>query len=142
MKTLIIYKSRHRGNTAKVAKAMAEVMSAKLLKIEDVHSQELLTYDLIGFGSGIYGGKHDKRLIKLIENMLPMDKNVFVFSTYAGYRERYHTLIKQKLAEKGCKIVGEFSCLGEFGILGFKMSKGHPDEKDLENARTFAKGLT
>jgi len=139
MEILIINKSRHRGNTEKVAKAMAEVMSAKLLKVEDVHLQELPTYDLIGFGSGIYGGKHDKRLIKLIENMPPVDKNVFIFSTYAG-REN-HTLIKEKLSEKGCKVVGEFSCLGVFGILGLNMNKGHPDERDLENARTFAKGL-
>ena len=96
MEILIVYKSRHRGNTEKVAKVMAEVMSAKLLEVESVQPQELSTYDLIGIGSGIYGGRHDKRLIKLIEKMPPMDKNVFIFSTYAGYRERYHTLIKQK----------------------------------------------
>ena len=86
--------------------------------------------------------------------MPAMDKDVFIFSTYAGFRESYHTLIKEKLAEKGCKVVGEFSCLGVYaGMLGlnkdFKaplgwivgINKGHPDEKDLENARTFEKGL-
>jgi len=139
VETLIIYRSRHRGNTEKIAKVMAEVMSAKLLKVEDVQPKELSTYDLIGFGSGIYLGKHDKRLIKLIENIPPMDKNVFIFSTYGSFNESYHTLIKEKLSEKGCKVVGEFSCLGVVGILGF--NKGHPDEKDLDNARTFAKDL-
>jgi len=154
VETLIVYKSRHRGNTEKVAKVLAEVMSAKLLEVESVQPQDLSTYDLIGFGSGIYGGKHDRKLIKLIENMPPMNKNVFIFSTYGSFRESYHTLIKGKLAEKGCKVVGEFSCLGAHaGMLGLNrdvkgalgwivgMNKGHPDEKDLENARTFAKGL-
>jgi len=154
VETLIVYKSRYRGNTEKIAKVIAEVMSAKLLKVEGVQPQELPAYDLIGFGSGIYGGRHDRGLIKLIENMPPMDKNVFIFSTYASFRERYHALIKEKLAEKGCKVVGEFSCLGVYGgMLGLNRdlkgalgwiagrSKGHPDERDLENARAFAKGL-
>lgn len=154
MKTLIVYKSYHRMNTEKVAKAMAEAMNAQLTKVEDVRPQELAEYDLIGFGSGIYGLKHNKALIDLIEIMPAMDKNVFVFSTTGNFREVNHRLIKEKLTEKGCHIVGEFTCFGEFagalrlnrdwkGALAFigGKNKGHPDEKDLENARAFAKGL-
>ena len=48
MKTLIVYKSYHRMNTEKVAKAMAEAMDAQLAKVEDVRSEELAAYDLIG----------------------------------------------------------------------------------------------
>jgi hypothetical protein len=58
MKTIIVYKSYHRMNTEKVAKAIAEVMNAQLTKVEDVRQEELAEYDLIGFGSGIYGLKH------------------------------------------------------------------------------------
>lgn len=154
MKTLIIYKSYHRMNTEKVAKAMAEAMNAKLVKAEDVKPEELVGYNLVGFGSGIYGYNHHKELIGLIEKMPPMkDKNVFVFSTSGNFRERHHALIKEKLAEKGCKLVGEFTCLGEFSPFGFFINlpgplvfiggknKGHPDQKDLENARTFATNL-
>lgn len=153
MKTLIIYKSVHRMNTEKVAKAMAEAMDAKLAKVEDVKPEELAGYDLIGFGSGIYGYQHHKDLIGLIEKMPPMDKKVFIFSTSGNFRDRHHNLIKEKLAEKGCMVVGEFTCFGEFSPLGFFINlpgplvfiggknKGHPDEKDLENARAFAKGL-
>ena len=68
-------------NTEKVAKAMAEAMDAQLTKVEDVRPEALIAYDLIGFGSGIYGLKHHKTLIELIEVMPVMDKNVFVFST-------------------------------------------------------------
>ena len=154
MKTLIVYKSSHRMNTEKVAKAMAEAMNAQLIKVEDVRPEELAGYDLIGFGSGIYGLKHHKALIDLIKTMPAMDKNVFVFSTTGNFREVNHQLIKEKLTERGCHIVGEFTCFGEFagalrlnrdwkGALAFigGKNKGHPDEKDLENARAFAKGL-
>jgi flavodoxin len=154
VKTLIVYKSYHRMNTEKVAKALAEAMDAQLTKVEDVRPEELAAYDLIGFGSGIYALKHHTKLIKLIEAMPAMDKNVFVFSTTANVRQRNHKRIKAKLTEKGCHIVGEFTCPGRFagvlplnrnwkGALAFMggMNEGRPDAKDLENARTFAKSL-
>ncbi|MGZ7132910.1 MAG: flavodoxin family protein [Halobacteriota archaeon] len=154
MSTLIIYKSYHRMNTEKVAKAIAEAMNSQLAKVEDARPEALAAYDLIGFGSGIYGLKHHKSLIGLIEAMPAMDNNVFVFSTCGNLREVNHKLIKEKLTERGCHVVGEFTCFGEFagalrlnrdwkGALAFLggKNKGHPDEKDLENARAFAKGL-
>jgi flavodoxin len=61
--TLIVYKSYHRMNTEKVAKAMTEAMNAQLTKVEDARPEALAEYDLIGFGSGIYGLKHHKALI-------------------------------------------------------------------------------
>jgi len=145
--TLIVYKSYHRMNTEKVAKAMAEAMNAQLTKVEDARPEALAEYDLIGFGSGIYGLKHHKALIDLIEAMPAMDKNVFV-STCGNLREVNHKLIKEKLTERGCHIVGEFAGAlrlnrdwkGALAFIGGK-NKGHPDEKDLENARAFAKGL-
>ena len=42
-------------STEKIAKAMAETMNAKLVKVEDAQAEDLADYDLIGFGSGIYG---------------------------------------------------------------------------------------
>lgn len=45
-------------NTEKIAKVMAEALNAKLVKVEDIQPEELADYDLIGFGSGIYGYKH------------------------------------------------------------------------------------
>lgn len=43
--------------------------------------------------------------------------------------------------EKNCPIRGEFSCkgydtFGSFKLVG-SIAKGHPDERDLENARSF-----
>ena len=58
---------------------MAETMNAKLIKVEDAQLEILAEYDLIGFGSGIYNYNHHKTLIKFIENMPRLDKNVFIF---------------------------------------------------------------
>lgn len=142
MNVLIIYKSYHRMNTEKVAQAMAGVLNATLKKVDDVSPDDLSPYDLIGFGSGIYGGKPHKSLFALIEKIPRMEKDVFVFSTSGGPQEKYHQALRELLISKGCRIVGEFQCTGVFGPMWFSLvNKGHPDEQDQERAREFAKGL-
>ena len=89
MNVLIIYKSYHRMNTEKVAKAMAETMNATLQKVEEAKPEDLSKYDLIGFGSGIYGGKYHKDMVSLVEKMPRLEKNVFLFSTAGKPQEKY-----------------------------------------------------
>ena len=60
MKTVIVYASVHHQNTEKVAKVMAEELEADLFPVANAKPETLETYDLIGFGSGIYFGKHHK----------------------------------------------------------------------------------
>ncbi len=146
MKTLIVYTSFHHNNTEKIARAMAGVLDADLTDPEDADIQE---YDLIGFGSGIYFGKHDKRLLKLAENLSASGrKKAFVFST-SGLSDRmnifashFHNPLKKKLQEKGFDVVGEFNCpgfdtAGPFKVIG-GVSKGRPNKEDMEKAKRFA----
>jgi len=58
MKTLIIYVSFHHGNTLKIANEIAEVINADMVKPNEIKIENILSYDLIGFGSGIYFMKH------------------------------------------------------------------------------------
>jgi flavodoxin len=142
MKTIIIYKSIHKMNTEKIAKAIAQAMDADLTKVEDVQPEGLEKYDLIGFGSGVYASRFHKKIYKFIEKMSSMNRNVFIFCTSGSAKGEEKQLLKKKLLEKGCKILGEFSCSGEFSPFGFNIEKkGCPDEHDLESAREFAKGL-
>ena len=142
MNILIVYKSYHRMNTEKVAKAMAEAMNATLKKAAEARPEELAGYDLIGIGSGIYAGKYHKSLFKLVEKLPRLEKDVFVFSTAGGPDEKFDKPIKDLLVSSGARIVGEFRCPGAAGLLGFTWAnKGHPDEQDLEKARVFATGL-
>lgn len=98
-------------------------------------------------GSGIYWGKHDKRLLDLADNLpLLNDKKAFIFST-SGLRAGrvFNRKLKRKLREKGLSIIGEFSCrgfdtAGALRLIG-GLHKGRPDEKDLEAAAKFAEGL-
>ncbi len=144
MKTMIIYKSVHHMNTEKVAKVMAETLGARLAQPEEVDPVSLADYDLIGFGSGIYAGKHDKSLLDLVSTLPPQNKAAFVFST-SGTGGNQHKVLLEALRQKGFAIKGEFVCAGfdTFGPLRLigGIKKGHPNAKDLENARAFAKSL-
>ncbi|HZD44271.1 MAG TPA: flavodoxin family protein [Methanomicrobiales archaeon] len=142
MNILIIYHSHHRMNTEKVARAMGDAVGAQVVNVKDARNEDLAGYDLIGFGSGIYGGKPHKSLFAFIDKMSPMTKKAFIFSTSGEPKAEYHQVLRERLTEKGFQIVGEFQCPGESGFLGFTFgNKGHPDEKDLEDARAFVKGL-
>ena len=141
----------HHGNTEKVAKAIAEILNAELVKPHEVDITTLSKYDLIGFGSGIYYVKHHSSLLGLIDK-LPTLKNKKVFTFYtSGLRKIrfFHECdkaLKRKLLDKGFDIIGEFCCPGfdTNGLLKFigGIRKDRPNKKDLEKARNFAKDLS
>ncbi len=146
MKTLIICESVHHGNTKKVADSTAGPLRAEVKKPGEIDAGKLAEYDLIGFGSGIYMGKHHKNLRKLADSLPRMDKKAFVFST-SGAKDglKNHEALKAKLVEKGFTIVDEFNCMGwdtvgPLVLIG-GINKGGPDESDLDRARQFASKL-
>ncbi|MCK5475275.1 MAG: flavodoxin family protein [Candidatus Pacebacteria bacterium] len=143
MKTLIIYTSIHNGNTEKIARTMAEALDAKLVKPNEIKTDELSRYDLIGFGSGIYSGKHHKSLLDLVSKLQGQNnKKAFIFSTRGLFPISIcHKALKKQLSEKGFNITGEFSCkgfddYGPFKLIG-GINKNKPDEKDLDDAKEF-----
>jgi flavodoxin len=145
MKTLIVYTSVHHQNTEKVAKVMIEELDADYIHTEHAKPETLAAYDLIGFGSGIYFGKHHKTLFQFVETLPTMtQKRAFVFST-CGDGKMHHTALKEKLVNHGFTIVDEFCCRGWDTVGPLKLfggiNKGRPDEKDLAAARAFAQGL-
>lgn len=146
MNTLIICESVHKGNTQKVARAMAGVLKADVIRPCYVDLGTLEKYDLIGFGSGIYFARHHGEIFKLIEKIDNLNKKVFVFSTAAMMlTPLFHGAIRKALKKADCEVVGEFCCKGfdDFGILKpiGGIHKGRPNEEDIENARDFAKAL-
>jgi len=153
MKTLIICISVHHSNTEKIAEAMAEVLDAEVVKPNEVDVDKLQGYDLVGFGSGIYFGRHHRSLLDLVDRLSPLAKKAFIFST-SGMRNGilqwtcrgdFNRALKKRLFGRGFDIIGEFSCIG-FDTFGpFKLvggiNKRRPDEKDLEKARYFAERM-
>ena len=144
MKTLIIYSSLHHGNTEKVGKAIAEELRADIKKVNEVDTNTLNNYNLIGFGSGIYGGKFHKSMLELFNKFpnLP-NKKIFIFSTSSQGGYEYNKPIEDKLKGKGFRLVGSYACKGfnTFGPLKLfgGMSKGRPNEEDLQRAKEFAR---
>lgn len=132
---------------------MAKTLNAELLRADqaELDANVLSDYDLIGFGSGIYYGKHHESLFAFVDK-LPSHENkrAFIFSTRGIIKlpciPDFHKQLKKKLLEKGFDIVGEFSCRGwdtfirVFNIVG-GISKGRPNEKDLRQAENFAQNL-
>ena len=76
---------------------------------------------------------------------LPQGKPVFFVYTYGGAKGSGAKAVAKIAQEKNCRMLGEFSCKGYDTFGPFKLvggiAKGHPDERDLENARAFYRGL-
>ena len=146
MKAVIIYTSIAHGNTEKVAKAMAEVLSAELVQAEEVKPETIDNYDMVGFGSGIYNGKHHQDIFDLVARMTASPgKNVFVFSTSGYGTTKPNEKLTRELNAKGFKVVRNFACKG-FDTAGINKlyggaARGRPNEEDLQAARDFAINL-
>jgi len=147
MKTLIICISIHNGNTEKIAETMAESLDAKIIKPNEIKIDNLSKYDLIGFGSGIYFGKHHRKLLDFVSKLQSQEnKKAFIFSTRGIFPMRVcHRALKKQLLEKEFEIMGEFSCkgfddYGPFKLIG-GINKNKPDKKNLDDAKKFAVGL-
>jgi flavodoxin len=145
MKTLIVYHSEHHMNTEKVARDMSQVLGANLVTAKIAQGENISDYDLIGFGSGIYHGQFHKDLCAFVENlMVPKGTRAFLFSTTGSksYAQRAHREFQKMLEKKGFTVVGEFICLGfDTALSSEGINKGHPNEQDLEKARSFASGM-
>ena len=147
MKALLIYVSVHHGNTEKVARNMANILDADLVQVKQADAAKLEKYDLIGFGSGVYFGKHHASLLDFVDG-LPMarDKKAFIFST-SGLRKipfvhDFDKSLKAKLRRKGFDVIGEFSCRGydtsRAAMIIGGINRGRPNVRDLQQAADFA----
>ncbi len=150
MKTIIIYSSIHHKNTKKIAKTMANVLKARLIKAKNANEKDIKDASLIGFGSGIYYGKMHKNILNLAKKLDKVNnKKAFVFST-SGIKancffNKNHRPIKKILQNKNFNIIAEFNCLGHdsYGLLKLisGVNKKRPNQKDINNAKKFAKKL-
>jgi flavodoxin len=146
MKALIIYESVHHGNTRKIAEAMADALGAKLERVSEAKASSLEDCDVVGFGSGIFYGKHHRRLAEFVERLDGgQDRAAFIFSTSGSGRADGHRALRELLGRKGFEFLGEFSCkghdtFGPFRLVG-GLNKGKPDERDIAEARRFAEGV-
>ncbi|MBI5459439.1 flavodoxin family protein [Methanobacterium sp.] len=144
MKTAIIYKSIHHGNTKIIAEILANSLEGDLFDLKDVNQDIIREYDLIGFGSGIYYFRPHKSLRKFVESLDEVkNKKVFTFITSGDGKP--NQWLNKKLSSKGFQVLGDYNCKGLDSYGPYKLigghNKSHPNEEDFDNARNFAKGL-
>ena len=127
MRKAIVYASVHHGNTEKLVKSIAEGCQVDLIDAVKQPDADLSSYDMIGFA----------------EKNLSDDKKVFLICTYGGSAN--YRSIEQILDKKHASVVGKFGCKGYDTFGPFKLvggiAKGHPDDKDIQNAVEFVKDL-
>jgi flavodoxin len=150
MKSLIICKSIHHKNTLKIARFMAKILNAKILEPEELNVNHIDTYDVIGFGSGIYYSMHHESLFTLLDRPMKVKKTKsFIFSTSGSWNLKlindFNVPLRDKLTSKGFNVIGMFNCRGYDTIGPLKhiggLNKGKPDVKDIKRACLFAEGI-
>ena len=139
-RTLIVFSLHHHSTTARIAEAIAGILGAQLGVAHDLKPDLLDQYDLVGFGSGIDSGSHDRPLLAAAERLPEgRSKKPFIFSTSAICTEdkmkNDHSALKKLLQSKGYLVLGEFGCKG-FTTNSFLkyfggMNRGRPNGDDL-----------
>ena len=128
----VVYYSRG-GNTRKVADTIADELWTIA---KDVTQVETLPEDAFIFlGTGCYGAVLVKEISDFIDKNLMPGRKVALFTTSAFGSSKGLAIMEKRLSDAGFNIVGRFDCCGEF--LG--ENRGHPDDEDLEKARSFAR---
>ena len=142
MKILLIIKSTHQQNTLKIAEAMSEVAPLTVVELEIAKNYNFKEYDIVGFGSGIYYGKHDKELIEFVKTLCDKPAYSFVISTSGTNNyQKYNKALVTLLESKNKTVLGSFGCKGLDKFFVFKLfgglNKDHPNEADFDAAQQF-----
>lgn len=145
------------GNTRKVAEAIYEALDREktLLPIGDVQNAD--EYDLIYIGFPVQSHSVPYKAENFLRN-IPPHKKIALFSTHGsltGSRLSREAIEHASVLASRAKVLGTFSCRGRVSMSTLEaLSKSpeheawaemaasagtHPDEHDLEDARTFAR---
>lgn len=149
--SLVVMVSYHHNNTKKIADAIAAVLRAEIVTPDQVTPGTIAAYDLVGFGSGIYGGTFDPSVLDLAGRLSDSTgRKAFLFSTYGApaiianreFVEKNHEEVRTRLRANGFTVIGEFGCPGwntnSFLQYFGGLNKGKPDADDILNAEAFA----
>jgi len=149
MKSIIIYHSLS-GNTKQIAEEIYSGMSqlsndVTIKRMEEVDSDELSGYDLIGIGSFVQSFQEPVNVTNFINTMPDLTgKYAFTFCTHGTCACSYIARMVTSLREKGLTAIGWNDWYGGCFIpIAPKpyYTDGHPDEIDLEEAEAFGKEM-
>jgi flavodoxin/formate hydrogenlyase subunit 6/NADH:ubiquinone oxidoreductase subunit I len=149
MKSIIVYFSLT-GNTKKIALAIHKGMNCSTMEcdiamIKKFDVNRLTEYDLIGFGSPVWGGVPAN--VKRLMNTMPQltGKHAFIFCTHGALPERYFPPFVEGLQKNGLTVIGIRDWYGSVfrpALPKPYLTDGHPDVIDLTEAEDFGKDMT
>ena len=133
MNAQVIYFSR-KGSTKKIADAIASELG---VNAEDAKTAKLQNDSFVFLGSGCYGGKPGKPMIKFIEDNDFTSRDTALFGTSGGGEGKETEVMQGMLQGKNARVKGTFFCQGRFWF----GNKDKPSDKDIANAKIFAKKM-
>lgn len=144
-KIIIVYASKHHGNTYKLVKAIAEKYKVETLDVMKETDVNLEEYEIIGFASGIDFGRFYEEIENSAKENLPIKKKVFFLYTCAMDRKGFTDSMKEIAKEKEATVLGEYGCkgyntYGPWKMIG-GMNKKHPTEAEIDLAVEFFEKL-
>ena len=144
MKGIIIYESKHHGNTKKLVDAIAKKYGMETVNAVDNIEIDFSKYDLIGFASGIDFSRFYDNVTAYAEK-LPYGKKVFFLYTCASNRKDFSEDIRQKAEACGAIPVGTYGCkgyntYGPWKLIG-GMNRKHPNLDEIQEAINFVGSL-
>lgn len=151
IRTMILYRSKHHGNTRRVVEAIARAFPGDVdtLDVEHVDKRhpevDLRSYHLIGIASGIYFGEIDRDLARVMQASVKQGDFVFSLLTYGGASKWYgkdidgicRTVHANFLAGHGCP---GFDTWGPYKLMG-GMNKGRPNDEDIADMVSWYREL-
>jgi flavodoxin I len=157
-KTLVTYFSET-GNTKKIAEAIHDSLQGeKVIKPVD-EAQELDEYSLIFIGFPIHSHGVPLKIERLLQR-IPSGKKIALFSTHGsitGSRLSREAIEHAVVTASKAKVLGTFSCRGKVSAHALEVlskspehkawsemaasAQTHPDDGDMEEARTFARWM-
>lgn len=149
MKTVILYRSKHHGNTKKLVDAVVanfdNVDAIDVAALGKNEYPDLDEYPLVGIATGIYYGKIDDDLARVMEHTINEGQKIFGLITYGGSSKWYGKDIDGICRMKRAVFLACWGCAGfdTWGPYKFMggMNKGRPNQDDIQACLEFYKKL-
>ncbi len=120
------------GHTKKIAEAMAEELGCEALPT----GERMTGYtDTLFLGGALYGGKLDESITGFIQRLDRRKVGKIILFGNATMKDPCPKMRKALLDRNMLAETESFFCKGSFKFI----AAGHPNEKDLEAAKAFAR---
>jgi flavodoxin len=149
MNTLVIYFSQT-GGTLKVAECIREGIvdmtgECDLVSMDQVNVEALADYDLVGLGCPVFYFQEPFNVRAFIDCLPQLTgKPWFLFSTHGSSWGNIFPLMTERLKKKGIIVVGYHHTYSDASLPYYPypaMTSGHPDDQELEEARSFGREI-